>query len=290
MNHARTVPAFDCVGVVPPEMPALPRLGAMSVMAGLYRLYPGNQPLFGLGAEYHSCRERLAGRIVPTLGRALLHRRRALRGHRHAALATRAVRHPARRLLPERRLVEPAAARRRRRPAATPWRARASRGTARQAFQAAQYERARKAAARLIGADPDDVALISSVGYGVATAGKVLAVPAGRACWCCEDDHTSPVLEWMAAPRPAASRSRRCSSPPTATGPRRCSTRSSGRARAPLALASISSVHWSDGGALDLDARRAPRCGSRAPRCWSMPRTSAGVLAHRREERSIPTS
>src|SRR4030095_8286067 len=44
-------------------------------------------------------------------------------------------------------------------------------------FQSQQYERARKAAAALIGADASDVALIPSVGYGVSTAGKVLAVP-----------------------------------------------------------------------------------------------------------------
>src|ERR671913_369569 len=42
-----------------------------------------------------------------------------------------------------------------------------------------QYDRARVAAARLIGAEPSDVALISSVGYGVATAGKVLSIPRG---------------------------------------------------------------------------------------------------------------
>ena len=47
-----------------------------------------------------------------------------------------------------------------------------------------QYERARGAAARLINADADDVALISSVSYGVAAAAKLLAVPAARACWC----------------------------------------------------------------------------------------------------------
>src|ERR1700758_4755304 len=43
-----------------------------------------------------------------------------------------------------------------------------------------QYERTRAAAARLIHADADDVALISSVGYGVATADKVLEVPRGQ--------------------------------------------------------------------------------------------------------------
>src|SRR5260370_27797342 len=47
-------------------------------------------------------------------------------------------------------------------------------------FQSQQYERARKAAAALIGADPVDVALIPSVGYGVATAGKALTRPRGR--------------------------------------------------------------------------------------------------------------
>ena len=64
-------------------------------------------------------------------------------------------------------------------------------------FQAAQYERTRKAAAALIGADPDDVALISSVGYGVSTAGKVLPIPRGSRVIVLENDHTSPVLEWI---------------------------------------------------------------------------------------------
>src|ERR1700693_2515330 len=46
-------------------------------------------------------------------------------------------------------------------------------------FAAAQHQRARTAAASLINADAADIALISSVGYGIATAAKVLAVPAG---------------------------------------------------------------------------------------------------------------
>src|SRR5258708_24873922 len=64
-------------------------------------------------------------------------------------------------------------------------------------FQSTQYERARKAAAALIGADSDDVSLISSVGYGVATAGKVLSIPRGSRVLVLQDDHTSPVLEWV---------------------------------------------------------------------------------------------
>ena len=48
-----------------------------------------------------------------------------------------------------------------------------------------QFERARTAAARLIHADPDDVALIPSVSYGVATAGRVLPLTRGRGSFCC---------------------------------------------------------------------------------------------------------
>src|SRR6185437_9351396 len=59
-----------------------------------------------------------------------------------------------------------------------------------------QHERARRAAAALVNADPEDVALIPSVGYGVATAGKLLKVPAGSRVLLLEDDHSSPVLEW----------------------------------------------------------------------------------------------
>ena len=61
-----------------------------------------------------------------------------------------------------------------------------------------QFDRARSAAARLINADADDVALISSVSYGIATAGKVLTVRRGSRVLLLQDDHSSPVLEWLA--------------------------------------------------------------------------------------------
>ena len=50
---------------------------------------------------------------------------------------------------------------------ATPW-------TLDAAFANTHHERARTAAARLIDADPADIALIPSVSYGVATAAKVV--------------------------------------------------------------------------------------------------------------------
>jgi selenocysteine lyase/cysteine desulfurase len=44
-------------------------------------------------------------------------------------------------------------------------------------FAAQQYDRTRKAAAALINAAPEDVALISSIGYGVSNAAKIFAAP-----------------------------------------------------------------------------------------------------------------
>src|SRR5262249_50585622 len=58
-------------------------------------------------------------------------------------------------------------------------------------------ERARRAAAHLINADPEDIALISSVSYGVATAAKLLTVPVGTRVLVLANDHSSAVLEWM---------------------------------------------------------------------------------------------
>src|SRR5450631_3990269 len=63
-------------------------------------------------------------------------------------------------------------------------------------FANAQYERARTAAARLINADPADIALISSVSYGVATAAKLVTIARGARIIVLENDHSSPVLEW----------------------------------------------------------------------------------------------
>ena len=72
----------------------------------------------------------------------------------------------------------------------TPWTLDAS-------FANGQHQRARMAAARLIHADPADIALIPSISYGVATAAKVLTIDRGTRVIVLEDDHSSPVLEWQ---------------------------------------------------------------------------------------------
>ncbi len=119
-------------------------------------------------------------------------------------------------------------------------------------FQAGQYERARKAAAGLIGAEPDDVALISSVGYGVSTAGKVLPIKRGSRVIVLENDHTSPVLEWINRADAGGFTVDTVKQPTDGDWTSAVLAAIERKGASPVALASISSVHWSDGGALDM--------------------------------------
>ena len=118
---------------------------------------------------------------------------------------------------------------------------------------AQQYERARAAAARLINADPADVALISSVSYGVATAAKALTVPAGSRVLLLQDDHSSPVLEWMSRAAAQGFAIETVKRPEDGDWTVALLAAIERRGVPPVGLASISSVHWSDGGAVDLD-------------------------------------
>jgi len=118
---------------------------------------------------------------------------------------------------------------------------------------AQQYERARAAAARLINADPADVALISSVSYGVATAAKALTVPAGSRMLLLQDDHSSPVLEWMSRAAAQGFAIETVKRPEDGDWTAALLAAIERRGVPPVGLASISSVHWSDGGAVDLD-------------------------------------
>jgi selenocysteine lyase/cysteine desulfurase len=119
-------------------------------------------------------------------------------------------------------------------------------------FAAEQHERARRAAAALINADPADVALISSVGYGVATAGKLLRLPAGSRVLVAEDDHSSPVLEWHTSAPAQDAAVETVARPTDGDWTAALLAAIERRGAAPIALASISSVHWSDGGLVDL--------------------------------------
>jgi selenocysteine lyase/cysteine desulfurase len=121
------------------------------------------------------------------------------------------------------------------------------------AFANGQHDRARTAAARLINADPADVALIPSISYGVATAAKVLTIERGARVIVLEDDHSSPVLEWQTradAQGFAVETVRRPDNGDWTSAVLAAIERSGAP---PVGLASISSVHWSDGGLIDVE-------------------------------------
>jgi selenocysteine lyase/cysteine desulfurase len=132
----------------------------------------------------------------------------------------------------------------------TPW-------TLDHAFANQQYERARRAAARLIHADADDIALISSVGYGVATAAKLLDIPHSHRVLVLENDHSSPVLEWQTRAAEQDFAVETICQPADGDWTSAVLAAIECKDAAPIALASISSVHWSDGGLIDLEAASA---------------------------------
>jgi selenocysteine lyase/cysteine desulfurase len=145
-------------------------------------------------------------------------------------------------------------------------------------FAPAQHQRARVAAANLINADADDVALISSVSYGVATAAKLVTVPAGARVLVLADDHSSPVLEWMTRAPQQGFTVEVVRRPDDGDWTAAMLAAIERHNAPPLALVSISSVHWSDGGLVDLD-QVAP-AARRAGAALLVDAThSAGVLA-----------
>jgi selenocysteine lyase/cysteine desulfurase len=115
-----------------------------------------------------------------------------------------------------------------------------------------QNERARSAAAALIGAEPGDITLISSVGYGVASAGKILEIPRGSRVIVLENDHTSPMLEWIGRAPAGGYTIETVKQPADGDWTSAVFEAVDRPGAAPLSLVSISSVHWSDGGAIDL--------------------------------------
>jgi selenocysteine lyase/cysteine desulfurase len=123
-------------------------------------------------------------------------------------------------------------------------------------FANEQHERARSAAARLINADPADVALIPSVSYGVATAAKVVTLARGARVIVLENDHSSPVLEWRSRAATQGFSVETVRQPDDGDWTSAVLAIIDRPGAPPVGLASISSVHWSDGGLIDVEAVR----------------------------------
>jgi selenocysteine lyase/cysteine desulfurase len=120
-------------------------------------------------------------------------------------------------------------------------------------FANRQHERARAAAARLIKADPGDVALISSVSYGVATAAKLFTMARAARVIVLENDHSSPVLEWRARAEADGFTVETVGQPENGDWTSAVLAAIERSGAPPVGLASISSVHWSDGGLIDVE-------------------------------------
>jgi selenocysteine lyase/cysteine desulfurase len=120
-------------------------------------------------------------------------------------------------------------------------------------FANRQHERARTAAARLIQADPADVALIPSISYGVATAAKLLTVERGARVIVLKDDHSSPVLEWQTRANAQGFAVETVRRPDDGDWTSAVLAAIERPGAPPVSLASISSVHWSDGGLIDIE-------------------------------------
>src|SRR5271169_3709127 len=129
---------------------------------------------------------------------------------------------------------------------ATPW-------TLDAGFANREHERARAAAARLINAEADDIALIPSISYGVATAAKLVTFPHGSRVIVLENDHSSPVLEWQTRSEAQGFSIETVAQPPDGDWTSAVLAVIERLGAAPIALASISSVHWSDGGLIDVE-------------------------------------
>lgn len=120
-------------------------------------------------------------------------------------------------------------------------------------FARGQHERARSAAARLINADPADIALIPSISYGVATAAKLVTIARGSRVIVLENDHSSPVLEWRHRAEAQGFSVETVRQPDDGDWTAAVLVVIERSGAPAVSLASISSVHWSDGGLIDLE-------------------------------------
>lgn len=117
----------------------------------------------------------------------------------------------------------------------------------------AQAEEIRLLAARLINAGPDDIALVRSTSYGVATAALNLPLAAGEAILVIDGEHPSQVYPWLdlATRRGGTVEEVRPGAGETRTEAIMGRLVASGRPR--VAILALTPVQWADGELLDLD-------------------------------------
>src|SRR4029450_8940859 len=174
------------------------------------------------------------------------------RDHPNASIPARPVRYTAPDLLPECRLFQPAATSnpggrpRRGSPHGPPVEHRPLCATR-------QHDARAFAPPRLINAEASDIALIPSISYGVATAAKMLPIARGTRVIVLENDHSSPGLEWQTRAEAEGFSVETVRQPDDGDWTAAVLAAVERSGAPPVSLASISSVHWSDGGLIDVD-------------------------------------
>jgi selenocysteine lyase/cysteine desulfurase len=119
---------------------------------------------------------------------------------------------------------------------------------------AAVTERARRAAAGLIGASPDDIAHVPSVGLAVAQAGRLIDIAKGARVLVMEDDHASPVFEWVMRAQRGGYSVETVRNPGDGDWTAAILEAIERPHAAPLALLSVSTIHWTEGCLIDVAA------------------------------------
>jgi len=117
----------------------------------------------------------------------------------------------------------------------------------------APAERVRAAAAVLIGAAAADLALVGSVSHALATAARNLPVAPGSRILHLEGEHSSNVLPWQRAAADAKAVVEPVPRPRDGDWTAAVLAAIARPGAAPLAVAALSPLHWTDGAVVDLD-------------------------------------
>lgn len=115
-------------------------------------------------------------------------------------------------------------------------------------------ERLRQAAAALIGASADDIAITAATSYGIATAAQNLPLAAGEAVLTMEGEHNSQVFAWMELAKRTGAAHEELPRPEDGDWTRALLARITDSTKPRIAILALTAVHWTDGAALDLAA------------------------------------
>jgi selenocysteine lyase/cysteine desulfurase len=151
-----------------------------------------------------------------------------------------------------------------------PWHMVATHGTA-------ISERARTAAASLLGTGADNVAITGAVSYGIATAARNLTIAKGTRVLMIEGEFPSLALVWPDLAAAAGATVEIVPRPADGDWTAALLDAIERPGAAPVGLAALTPLHWSDGALIDL-ARIAPALHRQGARIVIDATQSAGVL------------